>query len=116
MREASSEFDSVMALTSETVTRGVSLLPQRRLPRAAPSSISQSVANLIFSCTLSTGPNWVTFTKVYNSLVSLLVLSQTRGTNFNINVQKCSTSVNKNSQFCQSIIHVDGGKKKFGNN
>lgn len=65
MREASSEFDSVIALTSEAVTRGVSFLPQRRLPRAAPSSISQSVTSLIFSCTLSTGPNWVTFTKVY---------------------------------------------------
>lgn len=34
MREASSEFDSVIAQTSETVTRGVSFLPQRRLPRA----------------------------------------------------------------------------------
>lgn len=46
MREASSEFDSVIAQTSETVTRGVSFLPQRRLPRAAPFSISQSVSQL----------------------------------------------------------------------
>lgn len=65
MREASSEFDRVIALTSETVTRGVSFLPQRCLPRAPPSSISQSVTSFIFDCTLSTGPNWVTFTKVY---------------------------------------------------
>lgn len=56
MREASSEFDSVIALTSETVTRGVSLLPQRRLPRAAPSPISQSVTSLICSCTCIQDP------------------------------------------------------------
>lgn len=66
MREASSEFDSAIAQTSETDTRGVSLLPQRRLPRAAPFSISKSVTSFKFSCTQSTGPNWVTFTKVYN--------------------------------------------------
>lgn len=42
MREATSEFAGVIGLTSETVTRGVSFLPKRRLPRAAPSSISQS--------------------------------------------------------------------------
>lgn len=65
MREASSEFDSVIALTSETVTRGVSFSPAKMSPRAPPSSISQSVISLIFNCTLSTGPNWVTFTKVY---------------------------------------------------
>lgn len=41
-REASSEFGSVIGLTSETVTRGVSFLPKRRLPGAAASSISQS--------------------------------------------------------------------------
>lgn len=62
MRDASSEFDSVMALTSETVTRGMSFLPQRRLPRAAPSSIVQSLTGSIISCARSPGPNWVTFT------------------------------------------------------
>lgn len=42
-REVSSEFDRMIALTSETVTRGVSFLTHRRLPRAATSS-HQSVS------------------------------------------------------------------------
>lgn len=65
VREASLEFDGVIAQTSETVTRGVSFLPQRCLPRAAPFPVTQSVTSLKFSHTQSTGPNWVTFTKVY---------------------------------------------------
>lgn len=64
-REASSEFDGVIAQTSETVTRGVSFLPQRCLPRAAPFSVAQSATSLKFSRTQSTGPIWVTLTKVY---------------------------------------------------
>lgn len=63
-REASSEFDGVIAQTSETVTRGVSFLPQRCLPRAAPFSAAQSATSLKFSRTQSPGPNWVTVTKV----------------------------------------------------
>lgn len=65
VREASSEFDGVIAQTSETVTRGVPFLPQRCLPRAAPFSVAQSATSLKFSRTQSTGPNWVTFTKLY---------------------------------------------------
>lgn len=53
MREASSEFDSVIAQTSETVTRGVSFLPQRRLPRAgavfSPLYLSLSISHSITS-------------------------------------------------------------------
>lgn len=75
MREASSEFDSVIAQTSETVTRGVSFLPQRRLPRAGAvfflhlslslsPSVTQSPAKNSAVHSLH-GPNWVTFTKVY---------------------------------------------------
>lgn len=65
-REASSEFDRVIAQTSETVTRGVSFLP-----RAAPFSISHQ---------LQIQPSTVSRTRLgschkgfQNSLVSLLV-------------------------------------------
>lgn len=75
-REASStEFDGVIAQTSETVARGVSFLPQRCLPRAAPFSVAQSATSLKFSRTQSTGPIRIPLTKVYNSLVSLLVFA-----------------------------------------
>lgn len=70
-RETSSEFDRVIALTSETVTRGVSFLTRTRLPEG--HVFNQAVSSFIFSCRLSSGPNWVTFTKVYSSLVSLCV-------------------------------------------
>lgn len=45
MREASSEFDSVIALTSETVTRGVSFSPAKMSPQGS-TIFHQSVSQL----------------------------------------------------------------------
>lgn len=44
MREASSEFDSVIALTSETVTRGVSFSPAKMSPQGS-TVFHQSVSH-----------------------------------------------------------------------
>lgn len=101
-REASSEFDSVIALTSETVTRGVSFLPQRRLPRAALSSISQSVScqfNIQLYAVYRTQLGYI-HQGIQNSLVSLLVLFETRFTNFNVDALKCSASIHNNGYIC----------------
>lgn len=75
VREASSEFDGVIAQTSETVTRGVSFLPQRCLPRAAPFSVVQSATSLKFSHTVYRTQLGYIHKGIQNSLVSLLVFA-----------------------------------------
>lgn len=75
-REASSEFDGVIAQTSETVTRGVSFLPQRCLPRAAPFSVTQSATSLkIQPYTVYRTHPGSAHKGIQNSLGSLLVFA-----------------------------------------